>query len=374
MYDLENSVQNDVLCYITTSMKTLEREKVVVQATAYYSDVAIRSAKKLIFEICKETPIARKVCASHPNPSVPNVEDILNLIEKMETKKFLFPNFLAKSFNSLPPGNGFDFLAGIICSLKDELNAVREELSEMRQLNARDNKTIEDILTVKEDVSDIKMILQATNTNFKAVSSEVRGAVVEDDNSNHAANGGSQGIIHEDVASTSELVPAAISRELQRENVRPVDNGESHRVQNQTFANVASRMTGHQPSGYNSNRRVSISRGYTVQNEAHATRWQRNNIMGRRQANSKFSGVPKLCNIFVGGCSLETSAEEIKSHCGELGITLKLCENLPTKAPWYTAFKIVALERDKETLLSADSWPENVFVRNFINRTRVSRL
>ena len=78
-------------------MKTLEREKVVVQATAYYSDVAIRSAKKLTFDICKETPIARKVCASNPNPSVPNVEDIMSLIEKMENKKFLFPNFLVRS-------------------------------------------------------------------------------------------------------------------------------------------------------------------------------------------------------------------------------------------------------------------------------------
>ena len=59
MYDLDNSIQNDVLSFITTSMKTLEREKVVLQATVYYSDVAIRSAKKLIFNICKESPIAR---------------------------------------------------------------------------------------------------------------------------------------------------------------------------------------------------------------------------------------------------------------------------------------------------------------------------
>ena len=156
--------------------------------------------------------------------------------------------------------------------------------------------------------------------------------------------------------------------------MRLMDNGESHRKQNQTFANVAAgRMTGHRLSGNNPNRRVSISRGYTVHNETHAARWQRNNIMGRRHANSKISGVPKICNIFIGGCSLDTSTDEIKSHCDELGITLKFCESLPTKATWYSAFKKGALEIDRETLLSADSWPENVFVRNFINRTRVSR-
>ena len=70
---------------------------------------------------------------------------------------------------------------------------------------------------------------------------------------------------------------------------------------------------------------------------------------------------------------METSTEDIKSHCGELGITLKLCESLPTKAIWYSAFKIAVLDGDRETLLSAESWPENIFVRNFYNIPRVSR-
>ena len=133
-------------------------------------------------------------------------------------------------------------------------------MSEMRQLNAWDTKTIEDISTVKVDVSDIKMILQAANLNFRTGPS-----------SNIAANGGSQANIHEDVASTGEPVPAVISGEFQSESVRLMDNGESHRRQNQTFAKgAAGRMTGHQLSGNNPNRRVSISKGFTVHNETHA--------------------------------------------------------------------------------------------------------
>ena len=100
-------------------------------------------------------------------------------------------------------------------------------------------------------------------------------------------------------------------------------------------------MTGHRLSGNISNGRLSISRGFTLHNENQAARWQMDNIMGRRHTNNKTSGVPKICNIFVGGCSLDSSTDDIKSHCDELVITLKLCESLPTKATWFSAFKIV---------------------------------
>ena len=89
MFDLENTLVNDVLCYISTARASLSRDKFVVNALAFYSDVAVRRAKDKIFDICKEKSVKRKACSSHPNPTAVDLEDIYLILEKMEGTKFL---------------------------------------------------------------------------------------------------------------------------------------------------------------------------------------------------------------------------------------------------------------------------------------------
>ena len=87
MFDLENTLVNDVLCYISTARASLSRDKFVVNALAFYSDV--RRAKDKIFDIFKEKSVKRKACSSHPNPTAVDLEDIYPILEKMEGTKFL---------------------------------------------------------------------------------------------------------------------------------------------------------------------------------------------------------------------------------------------------------------------------------------------
>ena len=77
--------------------------------------------------------------------------------------------------------------------------------------------------------------------------------------------------------------------------------------------------------------------------------------MARRHASIKISGVPKIVSISIAGYNIDTSTEDIKSHCGKLRITLKLSKSLPTKATWYLAFIKTVLDSDREILLSANS-------------------
>ena len=64
-----------------------------------------------------------KVALEHPNPSIINVKDILTLLDKMEGKvSFLL--FVAENYNSLPPCN-FEPLVAVLCSLKDDIAALR---------------------------------------------------------------------------------------------------------------------------------------------------------------------------------------------------------------------------------------------------------
>ena len=133
-YDIKNTVINDVLCYLSTSKKALSCENVILNAVAFYKSEAIRKAKEFIFECCKEKLIVRKSCASHPNPAVADVEDILDLSDKCESKRHLLSEFVAAGFTSMPPSTVFESLAMVLCNLRDEVAALRLEVTEVRQV------------------------------------------------------------------------------------------------------------------------------------------------------------------------------------------------------------------------------------------------
>ena len=69
--------------------------------------------------------------------------------------------------------------------------------------------------------------------------------------------------------------------------------------------------------------------------------------------------------IFIGGCSLNCTEDDLKSYCSSIGVTPKACTNLETKASWYTAFKITVAEAERDKLMSPDLWPEGIFLRKF---------
>ena len=120
----ETIVINDVPCYLSTGRDQLPHDTIVVNAVAFYSDEAIRKAKDVIFKLGNEKPITRKQCNKHPNPNVADLKDILTILQTMEDKNFVLTRFGASGFNSLPPANGFESVASVLCSLIDEIMTV----------------------------------------------------------------------------------------------------------------------------------------------------------------------------------------------------------------------------------------------------------
>lgn len=160
-YTLENSVLNGVLCYLSTSRNAVPFDSIVSSTVAYYTSETIKCAKELIYKICKEVPTNRKACASHPNPATADVKDILTLLEKQEEKNVELPSFYAKDASSLPPSSGFDSIAVVMCSMRDEVTSLRQEVSQLRQATQNDFKAIEGVSCVIQDVADIKTLLHA---------------------------------------------------------------------------------------------------------------------------------------------------------------------------------------------------------------------
>ena len=88
------------------------------------------------------------------------------------------------------------------------------------------------------------------------------------------------------------------------------------------------------------------------------------NISGTKRS-ATLSGVPKVLDVFVGGCELSSTHHQIEEYCKSSGIDLKGCEPLETKSRWYKSYKISVLLSHRDKLLQPEFWPEGIFVRKF---------
>ena len=61
-------------------------------------------------------------------------------------------------YNSLPPSN-FESLAAVLCSFKDEIAALKEEVAQLRQLNVDSVSSNADNTCLKH-ICDMKLMLQ----------------------------------------------------------------------------------------------------------------------------------------------------------------------------------------------------------------------
>ena len=111
--------------------------------------------------------------------------------------------------------------------------------------------------------------------------------------------------------------------------------------------------------------------GHQPQRENHQPQTRRNfrnnkNITGTRESSaSEFQGVPRIFDVFVGGCLLNSTAEQLDAYCKEGNLTLKKCEPLQTKSEWYKSYKISVDSSRRDDVLSKDFWPKGIFVRKF---------
>ena len=96
-YTINRAVANDILCYLETARHSIARDNIIINCISFYKDEAIVQAKEAIFKICGEKMIIRKSCASNRNPSIPNMQDILALLEGNILQEMSYPNFLLRA-------------------------------------------------------------------------------------------------------------------------------------------------------------------------------------------------------------------------------------------------------------------------------------
>ena len=380
---------NDVLCYLTTGRNSLSRDNIVVNAVAYYTGEVIFSAKEIIFSFSNERAVKRKVTNEHPNPAVMNVKDILTLLDKMEGKVPI-PSFVAANYNSLPPNN-FGPLAAVLCSLKDEIAALRNEVCQLREVNAENVSSNIDNACVKQDISDIKLMLQ--NSLNTGAQNKVQK------NLDRSQDGVSYAATARNISSRAEPTRTGNYGRLQEEKIGMTSGRKEHSnptpIQRNDYSNTQS-VRQRYPTQRNNNVEPSVQPVQQTlnveQSDRNSESWQvvgrssrQNNRRmlsrrGNREANvsgtgtvsNNLVGVQRMMDIFVGGCDKNSNEDGIKKHCETLGIQLMKVEELTTKSEWYKAYKISMKATDKDKLMLPDSWPQGIFVRRYFKPRTVN--
>ena len=355
---IRNAVKDDLLCFLSTSRDSLTKDSIVLDAVAFYRSDAILKSKEIFFKICEERLVTRKQCASHPNPSVADVTDILNLFDKVEERHFPIPDFLASNFKSLPPAN-FEPLASVICSLRDEVAAIRMELSQVRESNAKDFKSLEDLACVKQDISDIKSAVCLGRINGSSSTEETPIENI----SNASTYANALIVPKQGVQPRVNLVSTE-----RDEEPRIFRRNNSSQSQRNKIASAAP-----QPSDVPSEGGPWQLAGRKQRVDGQQQRDRRKpNVSGTRQqsASTGLTGVQRVLDLFVGGCDLSSTAIGITDYCKSLDVVVKKIEELPTQCEWYKAYKISLFSCDREKMLEPSSWPQGIFVRTFF-RARV---
>ena len=360
MPDLSNTVLNDVLCYISSARDSITLENLIVNCNAFYSVEAVKEAKGIISRVCNVTPITRKASAGK-TPTPANIRDIDACFQKIEEDGLEKPSFVAKGFSSFPP-NGFEHIAPMLCSLHDQLAALRHEIVELKKNSERDVRTMNNVDMVLQDVAEVKALVQRQSAPQN--DERVQGPTTDDTAATrtllHSSQIAEPSEINEGNSSGSNNNDSTGNR-WNTANTRPYPNA---RRRNGLFANPNRRQFNASRSDPIANNRS--SEGHGSQNSIRSPRGQqRTTIAGTRTSDSAISGGTRIYDVYVGGCQPEATTEMISEYCSENGVTLKKCEALNSASSWVKSFKISVTSEDREKLLVGEFWPSGINVRKF---------
>ena len=114
--------------------------------------------------------IKRKTCERHPNPSDADVADIIELFDKHDgVDDVTIPTFVSVGMNAMPSID-MECMAGVLCSLRDEVAATRAERD-------RDIMVLEKSDTIMQELADIKTLCKRSAPGVESKANESKGII-----------------------------------------------------------------------------------------------------------------------------------------------------------------------------------------------------
>ena len=376
MPDLTNSILENVLSYIQSAKSAIPRDQILLNALAYYKPELIMKAKEIIYKLVDEVPPKRKKCIAHPNPSSADLEDILSIFERQEGGKLTLPSFVAFGYASMPPSAGFESFASVMCSFRDEVAALRLQVEGVKKASEMDLKALENVGSIIQDVSELKMLVHDIPSKVEVIYSQSSSNVIPNQNiesdvifppdqitPNPSTTSKAQ-------TKTTGLPSYANALRVNNTDSAVVKNTNSSSQPNDVWHTVTNGRRRRSRSFHNSNSRSAsqLRRGDPPNNNVNKNRrigTRRNNISGKRSSDAGLQTAPRILDVFLCGCGLNTTETNIMEYCKKYDVPPIKCDSLESKSDHHKCYKISVSAEYRDKLLDAEFWPRGIFVGKF---------
>jgi len=341
-----NFVIDSLLCYIQAVRMTDDHGKIVQNVVGFYSHQRILQSKESIFSTAKIKMIKRKTCDSHPNPADADVLDILELLEKHGSdSKTVIPDYVSIGVDSMP-SRDFDTISGVLCSLRDEISALRRELCAVRNEREHDVKILEQSDTILADLGEIKLLCRETNiaktkgnVSVPNINSEIVSARI---NLPNGPSSSQPSVSFRDIVSNPSRKNAPKVKAIT--TVKPPVPSRTNSFFNSTVPSVSENKQ------HSFRKRTNVKKG--------------TKIMSNDSRNIFCSSKP-VKHIYIGGCSTDSTVDSLRQYCRDQEIDVKDVTELKTRSEYYKSFKLTVDSSLYDGVMNEDMWPQGIIFRRY---------
>ena len=338
---------NDLLYYVNFRRKIAPVNDVVATCETFYTADVILDAKKSFFNIVGEHEGIRFVDRrgkSGKNPSIMNLEDLVNAMTKCDNDGIAMPVFLSADYSKIPHGNDGNVTMSQLLSI---IVGMKAQLSNLER-KSHSCAVSED--AVAQSVAPPASFASVTSTappavSFLAPSAGIAAAsAATSASSAFTASTASTASLN---ASAHVFTPDAVSEALA--TALPHSN---------SAAPVLTRQAG----------KFAKQTGKTVENRIKSNFERKKGIVIGKMPSSglvSWRGAPLTVDCYIGRVDLNATADEIKAFVISKGIDVSAIEENVTMNQRFKSFKLVIKKTDYEKLDDRDLWPEGVVFQRF---------
>lgn len=319
-------VIDNLMCYLQSAKNSFTNERIVKCVIGFFSPELIVQSKEAFFRRFNQKMIRRKACDSHPNPADADIDDIISLFEKIDADdKLELPTYASVGVGTMPSSD-FDSIAGVLCSLRDEISSLRFELNEVRNEREKDIKVLEQSDNIMHELSEIKTLCRAEKVPVK------EDSYVLEKTSGLPSNAFTLKGSYKDVLSRSD---GPFNGTVLRKSSK-VGNDKLNK-------DVSTRELPNKPKNKN-------KQGTKVVN---------------RHDKTSFTVSKQVISMYIGRCSNGTTKESLKDFCETQNIKVLEVDELANVNKWNKSFRVCFEAVHRDTVFNESFWPEGIIFRRY---------
>ena len=242
-----------------------------------------------------------------------------------------------------------------------EVTALRMQIDEVKKTSEKDLKALENVGSIIQDVAELKLLVLDLPPKLGEKLAEI---------SSNESNSSAPINVTQERSQSEEEPSNSPADDVETTSYSEIVNRNTSEVSTSKMNGNQSRNSDGNWQTVNNRRRSKSSRKNSTAQKHHSDpaykkKTSRRNISGKRTSEVGLQAAPRILDVFLGGCALDTTPQHIMDYCKKYDINPKECEFLTSKSKHHKCYKISVFSIDRDTLLDADFWPIGTFVGKY---------